>query len=124
MTKPGYGPTVVGDTQLFTFVGRNDLGEPENVTGHSITFLAFDESGNEIEKTVGDGIELLTQSGETLGHFTVRIENDDYPETWAAWRPKDKNVVGIELERSGERSGVAFTKTLQETWELKGQAIR
>jgi hypothetical protein len=118
------GPHTVGDTRKFLIVGRNDAGEPENITGHTITFLAFDELGNEIEKTVGDGITLLTQSGDTLGHAEAVIGADDYPETWAGWRPKDTHVVGIEVERSGERSGEAFTKTSEEKWKLKGQAIR
>lgn len=114
--------SVAGDTRSFTFIGTNDAGEPESIAGDTITFRAYDDVGNEIVLTVGNGITPLTQSGATLGHAKILVEYADYPEAWLA-KPMDASTqVKVEIKRitaAGKRRTPEQT-----TWRIRGQGIQ
>lgn len=110
---------IVGDTVVFTYTGKDADGAREDITGHTIDFIVRDTNGNSIDLTIGSGIVLSAQSGETLGDAKITIQPEDYPAAWLTlgWQ----EIIDLQIEV--ERVGNGFTTSLQNSWKLKGQLI-
>lgn len=55
-----------------TMLGKVTLaGVPLDLTGYALTLRAVARDVDPITKTLGGGIELLPQSGATIGHYRV-----------------------------------------------------
>lgn len=119
MTRAALGPTIVGTDESFTIAIVDKLGAPLNLTGYLITFRAYDNEGNEILHTVGDGITLFDQTGDTVGHASAAIVPADYPAAWAAMTAEEKKLVSVEIKWVG---GGRTTKD-QFSWAIFGSGI-
>lgn len=115
------GPTTVGNTMTFYGIGRGLDGNPEDVTGHTITFRAWDPEGNEIVKTTaGGGITLSPQSGSTLGQYAIAIAAADYPAAWVALPYGVPRKVYTAIERV---VGADVSESGTPDWKIIGQGI-
>jgi hypothetical protein len=63
---------VAGDTRTMVCSAFDSDGAPLDLTGYDVEFRARSDSLT-IDKSIGDGIELLTQSGATLGHVRITL---------------------------------------------------
>jgi hypothetical protein len=121
MTTPlTLGPTISGNTETFYGTGMSSAGVPEDVTGNTITFRAWDSDGNEIVKTTADDITLYTQSGATLGKYAIPIVPADYPAAWIAitYGPTKRVFTAIQRDIAG-----VIRETRTGVWLIEGQGI-
>lgn len=112
--------TIAGNKETFYFTGKDTAGAPEDITGDGITFRAWDDDGNEIEKTEAD-MDIYTQSGATLGQAAIPILPGDYPAAWLALAYGRHRNVNIAIERV--RSADDVIETQFGTWKITGQGI-
>lgn len=113
--------SIVGNDETFYFTGKDSDGNPEDITGDTITFRAFDSDGNEIVKTTDDDITLYAQSGSTLGQAAIPIYPADYPQAWLALGFQDARRVNVVVERVTD-AGVVIERQFGE-WKVLGQGI-
>lgn len=70
-----------GDSATYVLTVTDDEDEPIDLTGMSIALQVRSAPGASgdpvIDKSVGDGITLLAQSGDTLGQATVELLSAD-----------------------------------------------